>query len=135
MFEEYSRSWGEHKSQVIYLGEIQKPYLYAVLKRADASVLPSRCDNLPNTAIESLSLGVPVIGTRGASIDELVEPGYSGDVVPIGDAKALAEILIRVWRRTVPWLNSGFRRPVILKEMVPSVAASNLIRLAGLKAE
>ena len=132
MFAEYSRLWGEHASRVIYLGEIEKPHLYAVLKRADATVLPSACDNLPNTAIESLSLGVPVIGTRGASIDELVEPGYSGDVVPIGDAKALAEVLIRVWRRTVPWINSGFRRPAILRELDPAVAASNLIRLSGL---
>jgi len=63
MFAEYSRLWGEHTSRVLYLGEIEKPHLYAVLKRADATVLPSACDNLPNTAIESLSLGVPVIGT------------------------------------------------------------------------
>ena len=131
MFKEYSRSWGSHTSQVIYLGVIEKSHLYAVLKKAEATVIPSRRDNLPNTAIESLSLGVPVIGTRGASIDELVEPGYSGEVVEIDDPKALAEVMIKVWRKTVPWLSSGFRRPAVLDEMVPAVAASNLLRLAG----
>jgi len=102
------------------------------LRGAEAAVLPSRCDNLPNTVIETLLLRVPVIGSRGASIDELVEPGRSGQLVPIGDPVALAEVMVKVWRREVPWLGSGFRRPAILAEMAPERAAMNLIRLAGL---
>ena len=41
---------------------------------------PTRFDNLPNSAIESLALGVPVIGTLGASLEELVTPGRDGDL-------------------------------------------------------
>jgi glycosyltransferase involved in cell wall biosynthesis len=131
IIEGYLHAWGEKASQVMWLGEIKKPQLYAVLKRAEASILPSRCDNVPNTAIESLSLGIPVIGTRNSSIDELVEPGFSGELVPIGDPVALAEIMLNVWRRKVPWTGSGFRRPAILTEMDPHIAASNLLHLAG----
>jgi glycosyltransferase involved in cell wall biosynthesis len=131
LFDTCRRSWGARASQVIWLGEIRKQELYAVLKKAEAAVLPSCCDNLPNTAIESLALGIPVIGTSGSSIDELVEPGVSGEIVPAGDPAALAETMLKVWRREVGWTGPSFRRPAILGAMEPSVAASNLIRLAG----
>jgi glycosyltransferase involved in cell wall biosynthesis len=45
-------------------GSLSKSELYAVLQRADAAVLPSQVDNLPNTVIESLMFGIPVIGSR-----------------------------------------------------------------------
>lgn len=130
-FARYSRSWGKQSSNVLWLREIPKPSLYAVLKRAEATVLPSRCDNLPNTALESLSLGIPVIGSQGASFDELIEPGINGELVPIEDPIALAKVLLKVWRKEVSWADQPFQPPAILKEIVPYVAASNLIRLAG----
>jgi glycosyltransferase involved in cell wall biosynthesis len=129
--ENYRDMWGEQASQVRWLGYIPKPQLYAVLKRAEAVVIPSRVDNLPNTLIESLLLNIPVIGSLGASIDELIEPGISGELVPIGDSAALAEAMLKAWRREVPWMNGRFRLPSIINQMNPHVAAANLIRLAG----
>ena len=61
-------------------------------------MLPSRFDNLPNTVIECLALGVPVIGTIGASIEELVTPGRDGELVPIADPRALAAAITARWR-------------------------------------
>ncbi len=131
LFSEYMSLWDKRASQVIWLGDIERPLLYGVLKLAKASVLPSHSDNIPNTAIESLSLGIPIIATKGASIDELIEPGFSGELVPIGDPVALAKSMLRVWRNEVPWIGTGFRQPSIMKEMRPHTAALNLIRLAG----
>jgi len=123
---ESRKLWGDRAHQVHYLGSIEKSILYSVLKKAEAAVLPSRCDNLPNTVIESLLFGVPVIGTDGASINELLEPGICGELVPIEDASALAHAMIRVWRGE-RMLNG---RPTTLREMNPRVAAFNLLNLA-----
>ena len=90
---------GQHQSKIQILYPLPKPDLYAVLLRADATVIPSAVDNLPNTAIESLMLGVPVIGTRGASIDELVEEGVTGNLVTPGDVNGLATTIVKFWRR------------------------------------
>jgi glycosyltransferase involved in cell wall biosynthesis len=128
--EKYIKFWGENASNVIWLGLLEKPKLFSVVKRAIASVLPSRTDNLPNTALESLSLGIPVIGTYGSSLDELIEPGFSGELIPIGDHKALSNILVKVWRKEVGWIGSKFRLPMIFKEMEPRTAAENLLRIA-----
>jgi asparagine synthase (glutamine-hydrolysing) len=124
--EESRQLWGDRANQVKWLGPIERPVLYAILKKAEAAVLPSRCDNLPNTVIESLLFGVPVIGTDGASIDELVEPGVCGELVPIENATALAQAMIRVWRGE-RMLNG---RPTTLREMNPKVAAFNLLNIA-----
>jgi glycosyltransferase involved in cell wall biosynthesis len=122
--------WGPRGSRVHYAGALPRPELYAVLNRAIASVLPSRVDNLPNTAAESLAFSVPVIGTRGASLDELIEDGTSGALVPIDDVGALASALVRAWRGEAPWLGAGVRRPAALDAMTPEVAAQRMIDLA-----
>ena len=93
-------------------------------------MLPSLADNLPNAVAESLALSVPVIGSRGASIDEMVEHGRSGELVPLGDVEALADALVRAWRGEPKWLGAGFERPEILDAMLPERAAEGLLRLA-----
>ena len=128
-----SKLWGEKASQIIWLKEVKKAELYVVLKRAEASVLPSRCDNLPNTAIESLLIGIPVIGTRGASFDELIDDGLNGLLVPIEDKHTLARAMIRVWRGDVGWVRHALPPPSVINEMSPEVAASQLIKYAGFK--
>jgi glycosyltransferase involved in cell wall biosynthesis len=130
-FESWSRGWGPHRDQVTWLGELPKPALYAVLRDAEASVLPSRVDNLPNTAIESLLFGVPVIGSDGASLDELIEPGVSGALVPIGDPEALAEAMLRAWRGESPARRGFTWSSEIFEAMRPERAVANLLALAG----
>jgi glycosyltransferase involved in cell wall biosynthesis len=121
---------GRHRSKVLALYPLTKPELYAVLQRAEAAVLPSLCDNLPNTVIESLMLGIPVIGTRGASIDELVEQGVTGELVAQGDVEGLAAALVRVWRGQSQARKGFAWWGGIAEEMRPDTAVENLLWLA-----
>jgi glycogen synthase len=127
----FRSAWGPHASNVTILGPRAKPDLYRVVLDAAASVLPSTVDNLPNTVIESLALGVPVIGSAGASIDELVEPGTSGLLVPIGDTRALAQAMIQVWRSEVPWSGGSVTTPATLAAMRPDRAVQAFLDLAS----
>lgn len=127
----FQAQWGEHREKVMWLGPVESAALYRMVKRSLAAVLPSRVDNLPNTVIESLALGVPVIGTDGASIDEMVEPGRSGELVPLGDANALADVMVRAWRGEVPWLGRRFQPPQILTRMHPEIAVEEFLKLAA----
>ena len=123
----WRNAWGPRRGQVHWLGSLPRPDLHAIVARSDAAVLPTRFDNLPNTVIESLALGVPVIGTHGASIEELVTPGRDGDLVPIGDPAALAAAIVARWR--APRVRTA-RLPAALD---PAVAADALLALAGLR--
>jgi glycosyltransferase involved in cell wall biosynthesis len=126
------RGWGDKAGNVSFLGPLAKPQLYTVLPGALASLVPSIIDNLPNAAIESLLLGIPVIGTRGASIDELVTDGVTGELVALNDAAGLAEAMVRVWRGQSS-ARRGFKwDSPITEQMRPQKAVENLLTLAGL---
>lgn len=72
---------GEFSNRVIFLGKLSSQELYDVIKNASFCVMPSRIDNLPNTCIEAMALGKIVIGTMGASFDQLIEDGENGFLI------------------------------------------------------
>jgi glycosyltransferase involved in cell wall biosynthesis len=88
---------GEYADRLIFLGQIRHEQLYPVISGARLVVLPSLIDNLPNACLEAMALGKPVVGTRGASFEEMIQDGESGFLVPPNDAGALAATLCRAW--------------------------------------
>ncbi|MBC2601103.1 glycosyltransferase [Puniceicoccus vermicola] len=56
---------------------------------ADIVVLPSRQDNLPNTGVEALACGRPVVTFAIGGIPDIVDDGESGFLCPEEDAVAL----------------------------------------------
>jgi glycosyltransferase involved in cell wall biosynthesis len=129
LFAECALRWGSQRDRIRYLGELEKPDLYAVVAGADATVFASSFDNLPNAVIESLLLGVPVIGLAGASLEELIEPEVNGILVAQDDPQALADAILRQWRGETS-LRRGFtwRRP----ELQPAAAVTALLELGGI---
>ena len=64
--------------------------------RAKAFVLSSLWEGASNVLLEALACGCPVIATDcPTGVRELLEDGQVGEIVPTGDAKALAEAMIR----------------------------------------
>jgi glycosyltransferase involved in cell wall biosynthesis len=101
------------------------------LRRAEAAVLPSQVDNLPNTVIESLMFGIPVIGSRGASIDEIVDEGVTGHLTELGSARDLADALVKMWNGQSD-IRKGFTwNSPLAREMQPERAVANLLALAN----
>lgn len=63
------------------------------LDSVDLFVMPSRHEGLPRAMIEAMSRGCPCIGSRVGGIPELLN---ADDIVPAGDADALAEKILEV---------------------------------------
>jgi glycosyltransferase involved in cell wall biosynthesis len=68
----------------------------ALLAAADALVLSSAHEGLPNVVMEALAAGLPVVATDVGGVRELVEPDVSGFVVPAQDAQRLYEAMDRM---------------------------------------
>jgi glycosyltransferase involved in cell wall biosynthesis len=62
----------------------------------DVFALPSFFEGLCYAVIEAQAAGVPVVATPVGGIPENVVPGETGVLVPVGDAVALAEAIIRL---------------------------------------
>jgi glycosyltransferase involved in cell wall biosynthesis len=89
-----------YSERVLFLADMHHAQLYPLIAKARLVALPSLVDNLPNACLEAMALGRPVIGTRGASFEELLEDGVSGFLVPIGEVTELAKAIVTAWRRT-----------------------------------
>lgn len=89
---------GEEKERVMFLDYLQLEKLSVVIEGAMCCVFPSRIDNIPNTCLEAMLLERPVIGTRGASFDQLLENRVSGFLVPVDDVNALEDMMLEVYR-------------------------------------
>ncbi|MFT4084119.1 MAG: glycosyltransferase [Nocardioides sp.] len=68
-----------------------------LLRDADALVLCSRYEGLPNVVLEAMALGRPVVATRVGGCPELVTP-QTGLLVDPGDPAGLAEAMTRLAR-------------------------------------
>ena len=71
--------------------------LYPIISGARFVVLPSLMDNSPNTCLEAMGLGKVVIGTIGASFEEVITDGYNGFLVPSNNVDALARKMNAAW--------------------------------------
>ena len=59
----------------------------------DISVLCSTAEGFPNSVLEAMAAGRPVVATRVGGVPDAVEPERTGLLVPPSDAKALADAL------------------------------------------
>jgi glycosyltransferase involved in cell wall biosynthesis len=62
----------------------------------DVFALSSLWEGLPRVVVEAMAAGVPVVATDAGGVREVVEDGVSGLVVPVADATALAEGVVRL---------------------------------------
>jgi glycosyltransferase involved in cell wall biosynthesis len=64
-----------------------------LLAASDAFVLPSISEAFPNSAIEAMAAGLPVVASATGGLLDLIEHGRTGLLFEPGDADALADAL------------------------------------------
>lgn len=81
----------EYSSRLIFLDRVKKEDLYKIILKSYGVVLPSLMDNFPNACIEAMSLKRIVIGTDGASFEQLIKDGDNGFLIESGDSDSLVD--------------------------------------------
>jgi glycosyltransferase involved in cell wall biosynthesis len=79
---------------VVQVGSIDNDHLLALLfSSADVFVIPSVEEAFGLTALESMACGTPVVGFDTGGIPDMVRPGKTGLLAPVGDVDALAKAI------------------------------------------
>lgn len=85
----------ENNEDIISLGRIEDEKLMAIAySTADLFIIPSLEDNLPNTMLESLMCGTPVVGFPTGGITETIQDGFNGYLTPEISVDSLAKTIV-----------------------------------------
>lgn len=79
---------------VHFVGFDNNPYRW--IMHSDVYVMPSRLEGLPNSLIEAMYLGKPVVATKCIPIIErIVQNGYNGYTIPSEDVDSMADAMLK----------------------------------------
>lgn len=86
---ELTRQLGVH-DRVSFTGRLDRDQMAALYRDAYLMLNPSRVDNMPNSILEALASGVPVVSTNVGGIPYIVADGRTAMLVPPDDPPAMA---------------------------------------------
>jgi glycosyltransferase involved in cell wall biosynthesis len=81
------------KERVKFVSVVSQEELARRMGGACTLVLPSLSEGLGRVIVEAMATGTPVVGSRVGGIQEMVQDGATGFLVPPGDEASLAERL------------------------------------------
>lgn len=85
--------WPRGLPPTTWLGYLNDAELVAAYASADMAIVPSRQDNLPQTATEPVACGLPVIAFNIGGIPEIVDHGVNGFLADPEDTRHLASLI------------------------------------------
>lgn len=104
------------QTPLIQLGRIEDPTTMSkAYAAADAFIIPSLMDNLPNTVLEALMCGTPVLGFPTGGIVDMVLPGQNGNLTTTISVKDLRSVIDRFIDNPKEFDSEKIRHEAVIK--------------------
>ncbi len=108
------------QERVHLVGAVEHSKTAQWYRAANATVLASWSEGLPNVLRESLACGTPFVSTNVGSVAEIADPGCS-ILVPPGNVETLADALLRIGQEPYQ-LNAAHYKPTTWDQTAEQVA-------------
>ena len=82
--------------QVHFVGRLDRDAMAALFRRADIMLNPSLADNMPNSVLEALASGVPVVSTNVGGVPFIVQDGVTALLVEPGKPQDMADACLKI---------------------------------------
>lgn len=82
--------------RVRFTGRLDSEAMAVLYREATLSLNPSLADNMPNSVLEALACGLPVVSTDVGGVPHLVRHEHTALLVKPGDAEGMAQAMIRL---------------------------------------
>jgi glycosyltransferase involved in cell wall biosynthesis len=96
------RNWYDtlrYPGRVHVVGQLLPAQMPAYLRAADAVLVPSLEEGLPNVCVEASACGRAVFGSAVGGIPDVIHDGETGLILPPGDVRAWSNTLVSYARR------------------------------------
>ena len=116
-------------ARIEFVGRVDRASLIREYQGCYLTVVPSTWfENFPNTCLEAMACGRPVIGSSTGGIPEIIRDKETGLLVPKGDVKALTRALIQLLsnERQAEELGAAGRKRVELNFARPIIVEQTL---------
>lgn len=91
--------WAEKKSNIFYLGYVPHEICMTIAGKAEFALMPSIWyEGCSMVAIETESLGIPLITTDIGFFKEAIQNGINGMKIPLEDEQGFREAVIDFWK-------------------------------------
>ena len=116
--------------QVQFVGRQSRSEVAEAMRRCSVFVLPSRNEGLGCVYLEAMSCGKPVIGCRGQGIDEVIEHGKNGWLIPVDGLEELVQGLsVLLGSPELRTRIGTVARQTVLEKLTLSQQAQHLARI------
>jgi glycosyltransferase involved in cell wall biosynthesis len=117
--------------KIHWLGPVRDDHVMTLIySAADVMVVPSRVDNLPNTAIEAHACGIPVAAFNIGGLPDIVDHQQSGWLASAFDTDKLAEGILWILQDQVNWDQlSAHARKIALEKFSPKVVIQQYMKV------
>ena len=86
----------ELSQAVDFCGRVERERMAQLYRGAAVALNPSRIDNMPNSVLEAMASGVPVVSTDAGGVPYILRNEVTGLMVSPGDAAAMAAAALRI---------------------------------------
>jgi glycosyltransferase involved in cell wall biosynthesis len=100
--------------RVTFAGRLPHDEVARLMAESAVVVLPSRAESFGAVLVEALACGTPVVATRCGGPEDIVVPAV-GELVPVGDARALADALTSVLSGTRTFSPAALRAHAVAR--------------------
>lgn len=97
---------------VSFVGRLDREVMASLYRTADVMLNPSLADNMPNSVLEALACGVPVVSTNVGGVPYLVKDGETALLVAPSSPSAMADACIRILGDAELWLRMSLQGQV-----------------------
>ncbi|MFB6347650.1 MAG: glycosyltransferase family 4 protein, partial [bacterium] len=125
------REWMENtveemglRSRVDFPGYLTGDSKREIYQRATLYCLPSHEEGMPNSVLEAMAFGLPVVSTPVGGLEDLFETVKFGEIVPVGESESLATAMSNCGIESQTWERTARRNYQHARQrfLAPSVA-------------
>lgn len=82
---------------VNFCGRLDRDRVAELYRSASVALNPSLVDNMPNSVLEAMASGVPVVSTNVGGVPYIVRDGVTGLLTPPGEPREMARLVRRMF--------------------------------------